>query len=477
MDKPSLKLQELEPDPNDPWGDDKLGRKEIAQALTNTLQDEPGPLVVALNGGWGTGKTFLLKRWQLDLTNREKDRFEAIYFNAWEDDFLGDPLVAIIGQLESDLKESRYKKAKERIKSAAKPVFQSLLINGLKAGTGGIIALSAEDFAIPADLLQSSYESQQSARKHLKDQLKELAQSVKEKTDHPLIFIIDELDRCRPTFSIETLERIKHIFDVENMVFVLGTERQQMEKSIQAVYGNIDVGGYLRRFVDINFTLPESDTQAFCKHLVTLHGMDSFFENLSKSANQRYHIEDFQNFSCQFPEVCRTLSLSLRDIEHALRLFILATRNLSEGSPLYTEILQALVILQVFDPSLYVEFSKGACSTKKVCERLCPPSTNRAEVSFVFDSMEAALYLSSLDSDKDPILEQLKKQKNGEKLTRPDLLSSRITTKTTLQIEHFLLVYEAMKNNIYRGRTIVKHKMWRLLERLELPGPNTRCPQ
>ena len=86
-----------------------LGRHQVAESLTNLISNETGPLVIGLDGHWGTGKTFLLTRWQKDL---EKKGFNAIYFNAWEDDFCDDPLVAIIGQLSGSFQDKDFKEGK-----------------------------------------------------------------------------------------------------------------------------------------------------------------------------------------------------------------------------------------------------------------------------------------------------------------------------------------------------------------------------
>ena len=80
MTTPSLKPLELRIQPSDPWIDDALQRLPFADALTNVIEAETNPLVVSLDGTWGTGKTFLLKRWQAQL---KLDRRQAIYFNAW----------------------------------------------------------------------------------------------------------------------------------------------------------------------------------------------------------------------------------------------------------------------------------------------------------------------------------------------------------------------------------------------------------
>ena len=97
-----LKLLEAEVSTDDPWGDDKLGREEIARRLTNIVSGQTSPFVISLHGAWGTGKTFMLKRWRQKLHNQG---FRAIYLNAWEDDFCDDPLLAIVGQLFENLKD------------------------------------------------------------------------------------------------------------------------------------------------------------------------------------------------------------------------------------------------------------------------------------------------------------------------------------------------------------------------------------
>lgn len=58
-----LKRQDPIIDSTNPFSDDCLNRKGLASALTNLVKEAQCPLVVALNGGWGTGKTFFLQRW------------------------------------------------------------------------------------------------------------------------------------------------------------------------------------------------------------------------------------------------------------------------------------------------------------------------------------------------------------------------------------------------------------------------------
>ncbi|MEZ4628433.1 MAG: P-loop NTPase fold protein [Eubacteriales bacterium] len=45
-------------------------------------------------------------------------------------------------------------------------------------------------------------------------------QDVTHTRQKKLLIIIDELDRCRPTFAIQTLELIKHLFAVKGLIFI-----------------------------------------------------------------------------------------------------------------------------------------------------------------------------------------------------------------------------------------------------------------
>jgi|GEM_PF-2577232 len=70
-----LKPSEFEIPPDNPFANDKLNRKECADALTNLVTNNPGPLVMSINGGWGTGKTVFLRMWDQSLKNDKFTRF------------------------------------------------------------------------------------------------------------------------------------------------------------------------------------------------------------------------------------------------------------------------------------------------------------------------------------------------------------------------------------------------------------------
>ena len=122
---------------DDPFKNDLLGREESIKALTNVISSLDGPCVMAVDAGWGMGKTTFLKMWAQHLRN---ERFPVVMFNAWETDFAQDPFIALYSEITGGLSElpgaSRRIDA-QRLRSAAGVVLRAL------PGAGLRVALSA----------------------------------------------------------------------------------------------------------------------------------------------------------------------------------------------------------------------------------------------------------------------------------------------------------------------------------------------
>ncbi len=95
-----------------PFENCKLKRKAYAKLLTSIIDNAEGGFTMALNNSWGTGKTTFVKMWQKYLENSEH---QTVYVNAWEMDFISDPLYSILGEISSLVKYN--KKNKEKIQA------------------------------------------------------------------------------------------------------------------------------------------------------------------------------------------------------------------------------------------------------------------------------------------------------------------------------------------------------------------------
>jgi hypothetical protein len=371
MSKLSIKIAESEINKDDPWADDKLGRKACADTLTSLLAGQTTALTVSVNGEWGSGKTFMLKRWQQQLAN---EKYKAIYFNAWEDDFMGDPLVSIVGQLRKCLKEDA------NLKGLAKGGVQSVwtLASGF---TKKITGMDFEEAALKShkaaaskrDNILDDYDKLCKSRAELKTSLKKMAKEIFEKTQKPLVFIVDELDRCRPTFAIETLERIKHLFDIDHVVFVLGIDRKQLGKSIKSIYGNIDIENYLHRFIDLDFQLPAPDRLRFFNEIWDRHEISFFIGGLPVTKASVSLKEGSHLFKEGTKELLKHHDFSLREIQQFLKIYALVLRS-EKGfkDAIFPLLVICLIILKIRKKDLYKRYCSLKCSHTEVMDAILP---------------------------------------------------------------------------------------------------------
>ena len=386
----ALKIGEPDIDSSNPWVDDLLARQDIATRLTNLVATQEPPLSISLHGQWGTGKTFLLRRWQKTL---ELDGYQAIYFNAWEDDFCDDPLLAMIGHLAGHFEGNKFKELARRVAEIALPLIKENLLGVIKATTGLTIKLDQQEQGNKTPL--DAYLEQRATKDQLKNQLAQLSDEVARETGHPLVFIVDELDRCRPTFAIELLERVKHIFDVPHIVFVFGLNRDELSKSLSSVYGDINTDVYLRRFFDFEFNIPEADSQGFALHLMDKFMLGQVFHSLSAEARNNIHVYDFQNYKAVFPKLWSALGLSLRDIDYSIRLLALLTKNVPVGTHTNPFVLGILIGMKFKKPEFYHSLAAGNFLTSKIMDYIDGELRHDLidnDLSYSLDRSEGFLY-------------------------------------------------------------------------------------
>ncbi|WP_353572208.1 P-loop NTPase fold protein [Candidatus Albibeggiatoa sp. nov. BB20] len=320
----------LEIDETNPFNkeDDIFNRKSHAEALTNLVINSDDALVISLDGQWGEGKTTFVKMWQGLLEQKDVPN---IYIDAFANDYVDDAFIAIASEITSYADEHKIKGGVDEViafQEKAKKVGVQLLSwsakTAIKAMTlGAIRDADIEELKnIQGDIEKgassliekfiddrlTSHAQNVELIKAFKDELSELPSKLK-KGDKPLVIIIDELDRCRPTFAVEIIEKIKHLFSVENVMFVLVMNKAQLEESIKSIYGqNIDAHTYLQKFINLEMKMPKkmgkfgnNDLKIYAEKLTELHEL----EDLKR---ERYFYDFMASFSNHF-------NLSLRQLE------------------------------------------------------------------------------------------------------------------------------------------------------------------
>jgi hypothetical protein len=255
------------------FDEDLLELSEFAERLEKFIEVEQnfvqGSLVLALNSRFGFGKTTFLNMWKnkLDCSD-DQDKTLVISLNAWESDYFGDPLFAIISSLVDSLNGGS--DSAKTLVDAAKTVgwFTTAIGGQIAKKFTGIDAIAAGEFAekkTPSEASEilladafSIFQGRKQAMIHLQKSIKDFVAD----SGGRVLFLVDELDRCRPDYAISYLETIKHIFDVHGAVFILAADRHQLENSAKTAFGpDLDFEEYYRKFIHREVTLPPiSDT-------------------------------------------------------------------------------------------------------------------------------------------------------------------------------------------------------------------------
>ena len=341
-----------------PFGKDLLNRKQYADVLTQIVKNAEDGFTLSINADWGYGKTTFIKRWEKVLQN---EGYQTIYFNAWETDFVADPMMALIDGLRNgfeakDLPSEHLQKVKAFWKTASKlvqlvPQYRIIgeIAEALQEGIG--------DCTEDNDELQKCTSIKQlvyTFRKQLSDFAKTIDQ------EKQLIVFVDELDRCRPDYAVQMLERIKHFFAIDNIIFVLSIDKKVLCKSIKAVYGGleIDTEAYLRRFIDLEFDLPEPNISDFIDAQFDAKGIGEVFTNYWDHIEKHYGGEDREvTLRIALSDCLQAESKSLRDIEKYFnRLGIIFS---SKALPhKYCDMISYLLYLNMFHRNIYDHLHK-----------------------------------------------------------------------------------------------------------------------
>lgn len=246
-------------------------------ALLHTMTKSiVAPTVLALDGSWGTGKTHLIKTWAQLL---KKESRPLVYFNAWDNDHGEDPFIGLAWAMEKQLPE--------RLKQTE--IWQKTITLARKlSNTFPVLYnhspnLTVEESADRADNAIDRYAGRQNLFAALKLSLAELAKFVGEdfmaghpgeqSSPPPIIFFIDELDRCHPQYVIYFLEMSKNLFNLPHIVFVYSVSMTQLKESVKAIYGpGLDADGFLWRFFDHRIPMPaqeKNQNMGFSRHIIS----------------------------------------------------------------------------------------------------------------------------------------------------------------------------------------------------------------
>lgn len=341
----------------DNWSDCKLGRREQADLLTNFLmhrfaasikRKKSKPNIVntfSLNvdAPWGMGKTFFIDRWAKDL--EDKNGHLTIKFDAWKHDYSKDAMSSLLASIYTQIEQHIQEDASlSRKMSSYLKTFKSSAFNILKKSAPLAISLaSTATIGVPLGGFVKDPEAGQTDEAIEKivgnvssemakelfnrkvketEALKAFKESVtaimnkleeEEKIKLPLFIFIDELDRCRPNFSIEILECVKHVFDIDNLYFIFTTDADQLQKSLEAVYGvNFSSERYFKRIFNRECSLEKPQFYTFSDFICSEEAGYISFDQEDQLLFPFDGQDIEESFKVAFSMICEAYDVDLR---------------------------------------------------------------------------------------------------------------------------------------------------------------------
>lgn len=305
-----------------PWDGDAFSRRGFAEFLTNHLVAQTHPPqgglrshCLALDAEWGTGKSYFVHNWRLQLALETKH--PTFLFDAWSADYQADPFIAFMAAFKEAIEsaieslptsKSVKAKAKRKLSSSISSIRQAWIPMSKALARGAFERLAPgawEEIRTIAegkkqDLSEIDFENlkgealdsvRDSLQTYFRESLNEQANKQRLISDFrteiqdtleilkndgeaelPFFVFIDEIDRCRPSFAIALLEQLKHIFNIEGLCYVVSTNLPQMAHAVRGVYGaEFNGRTYLQRFFDSECSLPSLSMRDFVQSQLSLY--------------------------------------------------------------------------------------------------------------------------------------------------------------------------------------------------------------
>ena len=339
--------------------EDSVGRNRSIANFIKLLDEIDGNVAIALDDSWGNGKTFFVKQTQMVLQSLDSSdenltevrecmkkclkydtlgNYLPVYYDAWSNDNDIDPILSIILEMLKSIKDlEEYEVRDKNWWDTIKKGFE-VAVTAFGGPRIGEFLNSVEGTDLLAEIKKHKESDQ--VLNQLFDTLLE-----KQPADTRIVFFIDELDRCCPNFAVRLLERIKHYFLHEKVIFVVSVNMSELQHTIKRHYGNdFNADKYLRRFFDFTIPLPPAN-------------MKKYYETINFDDNKaKYEIAKL---------VMEKYSFSLREITRYLQYLKVAVpeRYITYGYPkysFYVEILTPFLIgLKVHDSDKYNDFISG----------------------------------------------------------------------------------------------------------------------
>lgn len=341
--------------------DNPIGRNSNVFGFINLLGHIHESCTIAINGEWGSGKTFFVRQVKMildalnentmmpaetrsavkeccrQMNDSEMDCHSTVYYNAWMYDNADDPILSLVYATIASNQTDFTEEKKCSVLGTA-----SALVDAL---TGRDISTLLKE-ARGKDTFERFKDADD-----IQAMVKRFINALIEEHGNRLVFFIDELDRCKPDYAIRFMERIKHYFDDDRVTFVFSVSLSQLQATVKNYYGTeFNATRYLDKFFDLRVSLASPNVERFM--------------------NSRLRLYDNTIIEAVCIETAKQYGLSLRELERFVRLVKICARpeamRVANGFRVdnarffsVSYVIPIMLALQMTDMPLYSEFVAG----------------------------------------------------------------------------------------------------------------------
>jgi predicted KAP-like P-loop ATPase len=309
------------------WSDNETSRdflnfRAVADTAAEIVVQAAGrPISVGVTGGWGVGKSSMLRLVEVALRARSDEKFLFVQFNAWLYQGYDDARAALVEVIARKLLE----KAHESSTAVDKATALLQRVNWLRAAAVSAGSIAALALGLPpigllgeaiaaakgladGDVTGKDIEAAEAAGDKTGAAAKSLLKPKKSETppkeiqnlrDHfaatlaeldvTLVVFVDDLDRCLPQTTISTLEAMRLFLFLDRTAFVIAADDKMIRESVRAHFKDVRlddelVTNYFDKLIQVPIRVPPLGTQDVRAYLLLLQIENSTLDQGQKDS-------------------------------------------------------------------------------------------------------------------------------------------------------------------------------------------------
>lgn len=355
---------------------DKIDRTEIVEKMEYLIETLPHNhnFCLALNGTWGSGKSFVIELLKEKLL--EHSEYIVVHYDAWKNSFYSDPLIAmlysILDTLENNISEEVSDavvstRTKQTALTVVSKVGEAVLDSvAEKSKIVGFIKIAIQKVKDVIKIYKKTaltnnceFEDYKSYISFLNQTIKQLnditALTLLENKQTRFVVLVDEIDRCLPNDQLIVLERLHHLFDVQNCAVIVALNKEAIHENFEKNYGG-NSDDYLRKFFQYNFELPTNAIVLLKNWLV-----DVFYEINDRRKEPileddvKFIIDDIEKVAKDILIDNKSKKVDNRDIEKYINVSKRVIISIIDFHPAFILFTLRLMLYRMFKEDLFNE--------------------------------------------------------------------------------------------------------------------------